>query len=281
MVEASKRVKLIGGARWERISVDTTLAGATATTSSSYDPVTGRLGVVLTATNNVNVYASYSRAIEPVNQFILISPVQRSFSLSPGRQWEFGTKGTAWRGRIDTTLAYFDIEKSDILTSSIVAGRILPQQIGRQIARGVELSLVVHPTAQLDISGDLALTHAAFTDFTEVIGSSNISRDGNQPPNVPENVWNLRATHRVGQLSLTGSVRHVGTRFADTANLLAMDKYTTLDAGASYRVDSHLTIMFRARNLTDQLYSSWAASDGTALLLDPPRSADITLSVAF
>lgn len=289
MVEVTERLKVVAGLRWERIALDYTVPpGGTASGNGpgvsgnqNYYPTTGRAGVVWAATPGMNVYGSFSRAVEPVNQLVFLSGAQQTFSLTPGRQWEFGTKATALGGRMDATLAYFDIEKRDILTASIVNGQTFAQQIGRQIAHGVELSVATRPTARLRVTGDVALTHAEFADFTEIFAGGNVSRDGNLPPNVPESVLSLWASQQLGPFDVSGTARHVGRIFADNANLAATGHYTTLDAAASYRLSRGCRLAVRGRNLTDELYAVRAVSGGAALRLEAPRSFDVEFSVRF
>jgi iron complex outermembrane receptor protein len=236
---------------------------------------------VWSATDTVNFYGSFSRALEPTTQLVFLSPSQQVFSMSPGRQWEVGTKATTLGGRLDATVAWFDVEKSDILTTSILDGQLFPQQIGRQTGRGLEVSVSTRPAPGLSITGDLALTDAKFADFVEQAGGVNFSRDGNVPPNVPEKVMSLWAAQQVGPFSLSATVRHVGVLLGNNANTVRTGDFTTLDAGVSYRLPRGSRIIVRGRNMTDELYSIRSVSGGTALRLEAPRSYDVLLSIRY
>lgn len=280
--EATSKLKLIGGIRFENINLEFTPLTTRLTAARNYQPTTGRGGVVYSLSSSVNVYGSFTRAVEPVTQLVSLAGAQQIFSLVPGTQTEIGLKGSLWRGRIDTTLAYFAIEKRDILTTTIVDGRQFAQQIGQQRAKGVEFSAAVRATRRLTIIGDIALTpQAEFANFTEIVAGGAVRRDGNLPPNVPKRVLSLWANQRFGNFDLSATLRHVGRRFADTANLRPMDHYTTFDSALTYRFPRAVSLALRGRNLTDALYAAWSASGGTALRLEAPRSVDLTLSFRF
>ena len=281
--EATSKLKLIGGIRAEHIKLEYTTLANRVTAARNYNPVTGRGGATYSITPSINLYGSFTRAVEPVAQLVSLSGANQVFSLVPGTQTEIGVKGSLWNGRIDTTLAYFAIEKRDILTTTIVDGRQIAQQIGRQLAKGVELSASIRATRSLTIIGDVALTPSAqFADFTEIVAGGAVRRDGNLPPNVAKRVISIWANQRLyGKFDLSGTLRHVGRRFADTANLRPMDDYVTLDTALTYRLPRGASIALRGRNLTDAIYANWSVSGGTALRLEAPRAVDVTLSFRF
>lgn len=282
VMDITTKLKAIGGMRFERIALDYTTRANNITASSTYKPTTGRAGLIYNITPTVNVYGSFTRAVEPVAQLVSLPGASQAFSLVPGTQLEFGSKVTAMRGRLDLTAAYFDIEKRDILTTTIVDGVQLRQQIGRQLAKGVEFTSLYRPTRTFTISADLAFTDAKFADFNEIIAGGNVSRSGNLPPNVPETVLSFWANQRLFEkVDLSGTLRHVGRRFADTANLRPMDDYTTFDAALTYRLPKGMNLALRGRNLSDAQYAIISVSGGTALRLEAPRSVDLTFTMRF
>jgi iron complex outermembrane receptor protein len=281
VIDITSKLKLLGGIRYERIGLDYTLKATGVTASTVFHPPTGRVGAVYSFTPTFNAYASYTKAVEPVAQLVSLAGVNQAFSLVPGSQIEIGSKATFWQNRLDLTAAYFDIEKRDILTTTIVDGRNFAQQIGRQLAKGVEFSSLFRPTRSLTVSSDLAFTSPKFDDFNEIVAGGNISRSGNLPPNVARRVISFWANQRFGSFNLSGTLRHVGRRFADTANIRPIDSYTTFDAALSYRLERGGTFSLRGRNLTDALYAAWSVSGGTALRLEAPRSFDINWTLRF
>ncbi len=279
--DLTQKLKAIGGIRYENINLKYFTIANRTLARNSYQPVTGRGGLLYNLTPNLNVYASYTKAVEPVTQLVSLTGASQIFSLVPGTQVEAGVKATFLRGRADLTGAYFDIEKRDILTTSIVDGRQFSQQIGSQKARGTEIALSIRPTSSLTLTADFAFTDAQYGEFNEVTGGGLVSRKGNLPPNVPQTIVGFWANQRYKIFDLSGTLRHVGQRFADNANLRPMDSYTTFDAALSARLPKGLRLMVRGRNLTDALYAAWSVSGGTALRLEAPRSADVSLTMRF
>ena len=197
----------------------------------------------------------------------------------PEEKFEVGAKGSAMGGRLEGTFAYFDIEKRDLLITSIIDGIRTNQQVGKQSSRGIELAIVGRPTATLSIAGDIALTGARFDDFVEIVGGENLSRSGNTPPGVPRVLWNLSPTQRIGRFDLTGTIRQVGERWGDNANSRRVDAYTTVDAAVAYRLGTGSRITVRGRNLTDRIYTQ--STSNTAARLEPPRAFDVSFTTDF
>ncbi len=279
--DITAKLKALGGIRYENINLKYFTIANRALARNSYQPVTGRAGLLYNLTPTINAYASFTKAVEPVTQLVSLAGAQQVFSLVPGRQTEAGIKATILRGRSDLTFAYFDIEKRDILTTTIVNGLQFNQQIGSQKARGVEIAASLRPTSRLTLTADLAFTDAFFGQFNEFTGGNLVSRAGNLPQNVAQTVLGFWANQRIKIFDLSANLRHVGTRYADTANLRAMDPYTIVDAALSARLPKGMRLQLRGRNVGDALYAAWSVSGGTALRLEAPRSVDLTLTMRF
>lgn len=273
-------LKLIGGLRWERINTERLSFVGVAPFSKRYSPLTGRLGAVWTATPDVNLYASYSRAAQPVSQLVSLTAAQNDFALQKGRQFEIGAKSTFWSGKVDATFALFDIEKNDILTSTLdpVTGVRISQQVGAQVSQGAEFALAVSPTREWRLEANLAATwKVEYKDFNENLGTGVISRAGKLSPNQPKLVAGLFGSRTLGDWRVTAGLRHVGRVAANTNNSIWRDAYTTLDASLGYTW-GRTTLTLRGRNLTDQLY----ATNGSSLQrLSEPRSAELSVRHAF
>ncbi len=288
-LDLAPKLRLVTGLRTDAIHVQRdTLDNPTVTPATvfstfhkRYRPWTGRAGLVYEVSPALNAYAAYSTAAEPVTQLVSFGAAQANFSLQRGRQWEAGLKGSLLRGRADFTLALFDIEKTDLLSSTLdpVTGQRISQQIGAQNARGVEAAVALTPSDGWRIEANAAFTDAAFADFNEALGSGVISRSGKQPPNVPEWVANVFVSRRFpGGLVLSGGPRYVGDRFANNLNSVVADGYTTLDLSASQTWGRwHVTL--RGRNLLDEEYQPVAGT--TMRRLADPRSVELSTRVEF
>jgi iron complex outermembrane receptor protein len=279
----ARRWTTVAGLRWEQIRADYGVAiGDSRTATKKFYPTTGRLGLVYTATEDISIYGSYSRSVEPATQLIGLSGccgTATFFDLTPGRQFETGVKGTVFRGRLEGTAAYFDIEKKNIPTRTIVDGVGTDQLVGRQISRGLEYSATARPYASFILTADLSFTDGVFADFNEIVNNTNVRRDGNTPTNIPVVIWSVTPTQRFGPLSIAASIRQVGERWADTANTRLLPSFTTLDTWVSIRLPRNTNLTLRGRNLTDELYIPRAST--TSGRISAPRTFEATLSAGF
>jgi iron complex outermembrane receptor protein len=282
-VKLASRWTSVLGLRYEQIHVNYGLAvGDTATGERDYYPATGRAGLVFAASDRLSFYGSYSRSVEPATQFVSLSGccgAATFFGLTPARQFEVGVKGSAWRERVQGTFAYFDIEKKNLPTTTIIDDVSTPQVIGRQTSRGVDGSATARITPTTLITGDVSFTHALLADFTEIVNGVNVSRDGNAPTNVPVVIWSITPSQQIGRFSVAGSVRQVGGRWGDTANTRFFDAYATLDSWVAMRLNKNARITLRGRNLTDTLYIVRPSTSYG--LIAAPRSVELSLSAGF
>jgi iron complex outermembrane receptor protein len=222
--------------------------------SQTYRPTTGRIGAVYLPTDLISFYVSHSRAVEPQTPVVSLTPANMGFSLLPIRQWEAGTKSTFFNGRLDTTVAVFQINKENIVTSTIVDNERITQQIGEQQSRGVELSASVRPYSSLQVMSDVTLLDPEYVEFNENLGTGIISRAGNAAPGSSDVVWNLTPMQRVGPVTVGVTFRRVGSRWRDTANTLRQGPYSTTQLFLSSRFYRGTRVTLTIRNLTDELY---------------------------
>lgn len=286
-LDLTATLKFIAGLRQDWIDIDRTQfvtpTNPTVTTfAKDYTPVTGRAGFVWSVAEQLNLYASYSRAAEPVTQLVSLTATQNDFSLQKGRQFEVGAKGTLQGGQIDFTVALFDIEKNDVLTSTLDpdTGLRISQQIGAQVSQGAEFALAWLPTEAWRLEGNVAWTwKAEFEDFFENLGTGVISRAGNTPGNVPELVASAYVSRTFGpHWRIGGGPRYVDRRPANNANLIWSPAYTTLEASITYQL-AGWSATLRGRNLLDEEYEEWAT--GLMQRLAEPLSAELTLRRTF
>ena len=289
VLDLTPTFRAVAGVRYDHIALQRdTLANNTTTVpvpfstfKKGYRTYTGRVGGVWIMSKSVNAYASFSRAAEPVTQLVSLNTAQADYSLQQGRQYEAGVKGTFLGGKLDATLAVFDLLKKDLLTSTLdpITGLRISQQIGAQHSRGSELAVAVSPGDGWRLEGNLAYTDSRFEDFNENLGTGVISRAGKRPSNVPEWVANVFVAKRFANgLALSGGPRWVSDRFGNTNNSVVAAGYVTLDASASYQWGRwRLTV--RGRNLLDEEYEPVAGT--TMRRLADPRSAELSVRVGF
>ena len=278
-VGVTERLKVVSGLRWERFEVERNQV-STGFAEKTYYPTTGRVGAVYLLTPLVSVYASHSRAVEPVTPLVSINAASMAFSLQPSRQWETGTKATVLGGRLETTFAWFGINKEDILTSTIINGERIQQQIGEQMSRGVEWSVTATPISSFVLMADVTALNAEYVEFNENLGTGIVSRAGNDVPHTPALVFNITPMQRIGPVSVSATVRKVGDRWRNTANTIRLEPYTTVSAAASVRFLKGTRLTVTGRNLTDEIYIPRSNSDVSGRVA-APRSFEVQLTRIF
>lgn len=289
VVDVTPNFRAVAGLRYDHIALQRdTLANTTTATPTpfstykkGYRTYTGRVGGVWILTREINAYASFSRAAEPVTQLVSFTATSNDFSLQKGRQYEAGLKGSLLRGQLDATFAVFDLLKKDLLTSTLdpVTGLRVNQQIGAQKSRGAEAALALSPGEgwRLELNG--AHTDSRFADFNENLGTSVISRAGRRPSNVPQWVANAFVAKRFASgLAISGGPRYVSDRFGNNNNSVIADGYVTVDASVTYTWRQwHFS--GRVRNLLAADYEPVAGT--TMRRLADPQSLELSSRVSF
>ena len=251
VVQLNDQVSLVLGARYDDIDydrLDLAIGGNPASRfSTNLSEFTWRAGVVYQPTERFSLYAQASTAADPVTSPISISSGNQDFDLATGRQYEIGLKQQFLQGRGEYTLAYFDIEKEDILTR--LPASAITEQIGQQSSDGIEFTLRLNPTDTLSVDFNAAIIDAEFDEFY----SGGVSLAGNTPRNVPDRTVNLWVNWSpVTNVQIGGGFRYVDSRFANNGNTEKMPEYTVFDASLNWSATENLTVTLRARNLTDE-----------------------------
>lgn len=103
---------------------------------------------------------------------------------------------------------------------------------GENSHQGVELMVFGSPSDNMRLNAGVSYLDAKQED------TGDTALDGNHVIGIPTLQSNFNLEYDVAAvagLTLTGDIIHTGTRYADAANTLKVDGYTTLDLGGRYR----------------------------------------------
>ena len=276
-------LNLITALRHDRIELDLTnrreaTAANPAALSRTYNPTTGRLGLVWDVTPSANLYAQYSTAADPPSGILStasFAAVRENTALTTGRQAEVGSKIDFWQGKGTATVAAYSITRKNIATS-LVGNSAVTVLVGEQSSKGVELAIGLQPTSKLSMQGNITYVDAQYENFVQ----NGISLAGKKPINTPSTVANLWSSYDITPAwQASAGVRHVGKVYSDPANTMNWSAYTLLDLGLRWKINKTVSMIGRVRNVTDRIYAANVRS--TMAYLGPPRTADITLSASF
>ena len=282
----TERLSLLSGLRYDHLNMQVTNYGTVSATSPAYfertwEPLSGRVGVVYDLTPSANLYLQYSTSADlPAGS--LASATYSNvglFDLSKGEQWEAGSKFDFLDGRGSATVALYQIVRRDFAVRDS-SNPNLTVQAGQQTSRGIELAGKLQITPQLLAEANYAYVDAEYDEFNEAAGGVSVSRKGNTPINVPDNVANLWLTYEITSAWAAGvDARYVDSVFADNANAIKAPAYTLYGAFARYRIDEHTAVTARVRNLTDEVYAKQAY--GTQYYMGAPRTFEVALDTRF
>lgn len=273
---------LITALRHERIDLDltnrrTVTAAMPGTYSRSYSPTTGRIGVVWDVAPGANLYAQYSTAADPPSGILStasFADVMTNSELTSGHQAEVGSKIDFWGGKGTATLALYQITRKNIATQDPNNPGVT-LLVGEQSSKGAELSVGLRPWGGWQLQANLTYVDTQYESFMQ----GGVSLAGKTPTNTPATVANLWVGYAITpELQASAGVRHVGKMYANAANTQWQSAYTLLDLGLAWKINKTSTLTGRLRNATDRVY---AANLGSQAYLGAPRTADVTLHVAF
>lgn len=281
---------VVSALRADRIALDVrnhraTSASNPALFQTRFTPLTGRLGLVKDLSKDWQVYAQASTAADPPSGVLATAGFSalRDFDLTKGRQFELGSKLSFDEGRGSATLAVYEIRRKNLsITDPNDTTKVIP--VGEQSSRGLELAARWRPAAAWQLGGHWSYNRARYENFVETVGSGastvTVSRAGNTPANVPRVVAGLSADWQANEsLRLGADWRHVGKRYANTANTLWDEAYQLLGLSATLRITPQLTARARIDNVADTRYV--ASLSSSLPYLGAPRSVSGALDWQF
>jgi outer membrane receptor protein involved in Fe transport len=262
------RFKMLVGARFDFIDFEDT-ATSESRNDSDFSPM---LGLTFGASEIVNIYASASEAFAPPSGRVAGEPVPEE-----SRQLEIGTKLGRAGGKVQTTVALYQLERENI---GIVDATGFTQQAGDQRSRGVEIEFAAQPRPRLRTFVSYAYNVAELTRFTECVGGAvdpgtgqcsfgTVDRSGNTPSFAPEHLVNAWVSQRFGNgWGVGGGVRYVSSQFIAEDNQASIDAYLLVDGALYYTLDKwELSLNFR--NITDERYEIRGFGSGSVIPANP------------
>jgi iron complex outermembrane recepter protein len=259
----TNNLKLLIGGRYDWISSEYEIGDFGVLGNTTDEPVRNRgafsprIGLVYQPSDTISLYASYSRSFRQDTGF---SSSDQDFEPTKGTQYEVGVKADWLDGKLSTTLAAYNLTKTNVVTTDPNN----PQfsiQTGEQRSQGIEL----------DVAGEIlpgwkVIASYAYTD-AKVTEDNNISV-GNRLNNVPENQASLWTTYEIQKGNLRGlgfglGFFYVGERQGDLSNSFQLDDYLRTDAALYYRGDGFKAAI-NVRNIFDTDYAR--SADGTTYI---------------
>ena len=263
------KVHILGGGRHDWAAIGNSFSETSLDSAAlSYDRTeffSPRIGIVYQPWQWLSLYGNYVESIGSNNS----GTVFGGGSVAPqtAQQWEVGIKTEWFDGKLNSTLAFFDLTKQNVATP--IPGTPFSRTLGEANSRGVELDIAGQLTENLSIIGSYAYTVAkitkdeqlTFDDDGNEIGS-NPGDTGNLLPSVPRNSGSLWAKWEFTDELLRGlnigtGVYVRGQREGDNANSFQLPGYARWDASIGYsfkQAGSKITTQLNVYNILDKEY---------------------------
>ena len=246
-VNLGSRWEVSGGVRWDRFDVDadSTAVGGVVTSRGRVDRMTSwRGGVVYKPAVNGTVYTGYGTSLNPSAEGLSLSAATVALEPEKTRNYEIGTKWDFAGGRLATTAAVFQTEKTNARTPGVNPGDPPTVLAGEQRVRGIEVGASGHVTRQWTL-----LSGYAFM-ASKIEASNTAAEVDNALALTPAHTFNIWTTYALPfNVSVGGGVQFMDAVFRNATNTTDVPSYGLVNALVSYAVNDQLTLRVNGQNL--------------------------------
>ena len=272
-VEFSSKIKFLAGVRldWSNSTYKDTQEDSFDFEESNF-AASPRLGIVYQPIDSTSLYASWTNSFRPeffgrVRSGDLPEP-------STGEQFEIGVKQEFFDGKASATLAFYDLTRSNVLTTD-PEDPDFSIQAREQTSRGIELDVAGEILPGWNVIATYAYTDAFVSEDEDL-------PEGDRLQGVPENSASLWTTYELQQGSLQGlgfgfGLYFVGDREIQLPNTIQLDSYVRADAAIFYRRNNY-ELALNFKNITDTKYYS---TQGFYVTPEAPFTVLGNVSVTF
>ena len=259
------KLHFMAGARWDMASYGTASGGGKPldsfnTPTASISTVKPRFGLVYQPIAWASLYANYIQSVGLSNG---LSSTGLAFAPEMGTQYEVGVKNEFFDKRLMTTLAFYVITKTNVLTPD-PANPAFSIAIGEQHNQGMEY------TVQGDVTKNISVI-AGYSYIDAKISKANDGTQGNIFPNVAHNSGNIFGKYSFDNDLLRGfsvgtGVYLNGQRQGNVQNSFQLPGYARWDANATYsfkpfnKSGGKVTTQLNVYNILNQTYYNTALS---------------------
>ncbi|MDR2365679.1 MAG: TonB-dependent siderophore receptor [Zoogloeaceae bacterium] len=248
------------------------------------DEVTPYAGLVFDVNKQVSLYASYSDIFIP-----LTSQKADGSVLEPeiGEQYEVGGKGEFFNGKLNATLAWFQINDKNrayLDPDSPGGGTWWYLNAGKLETKGWEIELAGSPAPGWNLQGSYT------RQKTRYVKDSTASRVGGPlDAQDPEHMAKFWGAYSFGGEILNGLTLGLGATYQSktaagttgTARLRTQGGYTVANALLAYRLNKNLLLSLNVNNLFDKKYYTRLGGTSVNTFYGEPRNFLLTLRASY
>ncbi|MCU0119681.1 TonB-dependent siderophore receptor [Pseudomonas sp. B2M1-30] len=219
-----------------------------ASSRQSHDALTQRVGLLYQLTPQTGVFANASSSFKPNNG---LDASGKAFKPEEGIGYEIGIKNELFDERLSSTLAFFHIEKENVL--ALDPRTDTSRAMGKARSQGFDLQVTGQVTDAVRIIGALAYIDAEVTKGDAVVPA------GSRILGVARRSGSLLGVYEFQDGLLRGSdvgaaFTYVGDRSGEAGSDFELPAYHTVDLLAHYKASDNVTVGLNLNNLFDEKY---------------------------
>ena len=234
-----------------------------------------RVGAMYKASKNINVYTSYIEGFEvQTNAYLGTTAYGGPFAPMSSKMFEGGLKTEWLNGKLNASVAYFNIHQKNVLTDDPNDSNELKKQGANQRSQGVELEVTGRILPNWQINAGYSFIDA------------NLKENGEKyrKENTPKHSFNFWTRYDVTQGTLQNfgigiGGNYVGEKIAWIDRSLTVPSYMVVDAAVYYKLKK-VQLAVNVGNVFNKTY--WlGAFDYTRLFPGTPRNVMFNIKYSF
>ena len=312
--DVTDRLSLFAGARWSKDEQKVTQFnqnlnfllppgnGGDVTTcdeTSEYDSseITPRVGFQFDATENSNIYASYSKGLK-IGGLNYRTGCNDTYDSETLNSYEIGSKNALLDGRLILNATAFYYDYKNLQVEQLLGFDFFFANAPKAEVIGVELESVFQPVDELTINANMSYQNSEFKEFSNLDslnqGAGQQDLRGNPLPNAPAVTANIGASYVTGPVILGGALTFRGDvnyksriQFREfDVEADSQESYALLSSSVTWNSpEEDFAIRVYGTNLTNEAYKSWLASSSLVnsriFAYGAPRQFGIEISADF
>lgn len=280
-LELTEHWKLHLGLRFDRYSQEIAEQVNASLSDQSDHRVSPKVGLVYQWSEALSVYGSYSEGFLPLSG---TDYAGNPFEPEESKSVELGVKfnSTWFELPVNGSLAWFDAQKSNILTSDPVNVGF-SATLGEAKSTGIELDVAAELTENLQATLSYAYLNTRTANDSLNLDWGVLIPAGSPLVNVPKHTGSIILKQDLNDLSIDGhlglSWRYVDSRLGDSADpSFQLPSYQLFGMFFTTRLGENLSLALNVDNLLDEHY---IASSYSALWAVPGEPRNVKVSVSY
>ncbi len=264
------RLRGLVGVRLERIEQTALNRTTRVSNRQEKDVATPRLGLLYQLTPAVGVFANASTSFKPNT----IGTRGQVYKPEKGLGYETGVKLDLLDGRLGGTIALFQIDKENVITTDAVGDSVAA---GKARSQGLDMQFSGQLSDAVRIIGAYAYIDAEVTE-----GDAALPK-GSDLLGIARHSGSLLSVYEFQNGALRGSdigaaFNYVGERSGQAGSDFTLPSYSTVDLLAHYKASEDVTLGLNLNNLFDRKY--YERSFNSAWVVPgEPRNVSLSLSL--